>query len=266
MIGNNEPETVTLRREGAVAWVTLNRPEKRNAMHEPMMRSLLSIIAELREDAAIGVVVLSAQGGVFSGGIDLNSTLAQRERPANPFDGYRSMTWQHQLIAQLVELPQVTIAAIQGPAVGGGGFGLAMACDLRYATANAQFWMVPTSLNEVQDFGLTWLLQRCAGDAKTLEWVLTGEAISAAEALAHGVLHGVCEDEEALLQLVRQRCEAFTRTTPDIIKLQKFSAAHGSRSSLRDQLETEALMSALCFTTDEFAQALAALRSRLGKS
>lgn len=259
----SEAETVTVRRDGGVAWVTLERPSKRNAMDEPMMRSLTGILTGLRDDASIGVVVLGAAGHVFSGGIDLNSSLAQGQEDKTPFDGYRAMSWQHQLIALLAELPQVTIAAIQGPAVGGGGFGLAMACDLRYATRSAEFWMVPTSLHEVQDFGLTWFLQRCAGDAKTLEWVLTGEPITAEQALEHGLVQALCDDPAALTALVEKRCAALTATTPDVLKLQKFSVAHGSRSTLGDQLETEALMSALCFTTDEFRTALSTLRSRL---
>ncbi len=259
------PPLAVLRQEGAVAWLTLTRPGKRNAINEEMLDTLLSLIATVRQSRDTGVLVLAAEGPSFSAGIDFKSGLAMDKPGATAFDGLDGMRRQHELIAALYGLPQVTIAAIQGDAVGGGGFGPAMACDLRYATEAARFWMVPTSLHEVQDFGLSWLLQRYAGDARALEWVLTGEVIDAGTALAHGLVQQVVPDLEALTALVTAKAAAITATTPDVVKLQKFSLRHGRESTLASQLDVEALASALCFRTDEFAGAMAAVRSRLSK-
>jgi len=259
------PPLAELRQEGAVGWLTLTRPGKRNAINEEMLDALLGLIAKVRRSRDIGVLVVAAQGPAFSAGIDFKSGLAMDKPEATAFDGLDGMRRQHELIAAVHGLPQVTIAAIQGDAVGGGGFGLAMACDLRYATAGARFWMVPTSLHEVQDFGLTWLLQRYAGDARTLEWVLTGEVVDAATALAHGLVQQVVPDPGSLIDLVTAKAAAITATTPDVVKLQKFSLRHGRENELGSQLDVEALASALCFRTDEFAGAMAAARSRLGK-
>lgn len=259
------PPLAELRQEGAVGWLTLTRPRKRNAIDEEMLDALLGLIAKVRQSRDIGVLVVAAQGPAFSAGIDFKSGLAMDKPEATAFDGLDGMRRQHELIAAVHGLPQVTIAAIQGDAVGGGGFGLAMACDLRYTTAGARFWMVPTSLHEVQDFGLTWLLQRYAGDARTLEWVLTGEVIDAAMALAHGLVQQVVPDPESLIDLVAAKAAAITATTPDVVKLQKFSLRHGRKNELGSQLDVEALASALCFRTDEFAGAMAAARSRLSK-
>ena len=255
--------TVLLRREGAVARLTLSRPGKRNAINEEMLGSLLSLLAELRLSREVGVVVIAAEGPVFSSGIDFNSALAMDKPDATAFDGLFGTQRQHELIAAVASLPQVTIAAIQGDAVGGGGLGLAMACDLRYAVETARFWMVPTSLHEVQDFGLSWLLQRYAGDAKTLEWILTGEPIDARTALQYGLVQQTCPDAEALSALVAKQCKAMTATSPDVIRLQKFCLRHGRSATLESQLDTEALASALCFRTEEFAQAMAEVRGRL---
>jgi enoyl-CoA hydratase/carnithine racemase len=257
------PPTVLLRRDGAVARLTLSRPGKRNAINEEMLATLLSLLDEVRRSREVGVVVIAAEGPVFSGGIDFNSALAMDKPEATVFDGLSGTQRQHELISAVAGLPQVTIAAIQGDAVGGAGLGLAMACDLRYMVATARFWMVPTSLHEVQDFALSWLLQRYAGDAKTLEWILTGEPIDAKAALAYGLVQHVCPDAEALSALVAKRCEAMTATTPDVIRLQKFCLRHGRSATLESQLDTEALASALCFRTEEFARAMAEVRSRL---
>lgn len=259
------PPLAVLRREGAVAWLTLSRPRKRNAINEEMLDTLLGLLARVRSARDLGVVVLAAEGPAFSAGIDFNSELAMDKPDATAFDGLDGAQRQHELISAVFDLPQVTIAAIQGDAVGGGGFGIAMACDLRYAVESARFWMVPTSLHEVQDFGLSWLLQRYAGDARTLEWVLTGEIIDTGTALRHGLLQQVVPDTEALTALVSAKCAAITSTTPDVVKLQKFSLRHGRAASLSSQLNVEALASALCFRTDEFAGAMAAARSRLRK-
>lgn len=259
------PPLAELRQEGAVAWLTLTRARKRNAINEGMLDALLGLIAKVRQSRDIGVLVLAAEGPAFSAGIDFKSGLAMDKPEATAFDGLDGMRRQHELIAALYGLPQVTIAAIQGDAVGGGGFGLAMACDLRYAAAGARFWMVPTSLHEVQDFGLTWLLQRYAGEARTLEWVLTGEVIDAATAAANGLVQQVVPDTERLIELVSAKAAAITATTPDVVRLQKFSLRHGRDNALGSQLDVEALASALCFRTDEFAGAIAAVRSRLGQ-
>ncbi|HUD36129.1 MAG TPA: enoyl-CoA hydratase/isomerase family protein [Streptosporangiaceae bacterium] len=259
------PLLAELRQEGAVAWLTLSRTRKRNAINEDMLDTLLGLLARVRQARDIGVLVLAAQGPAFSAGIDFNSGLAMDSPGATAFDGLFGMRRQHDLIAAVYGLPQVTIAAISGDAIGGGGFGLAMACDLRYAVESARFWMVPTSLHEVQDFGLTWLLQRYAGDAMTLEWVLTGEMIDAGTALRHGLIQQIVPDPDALTALVGAKAAAITATTPDVVKLQKFSLRHGRGSTLDSQLDTEALASALCFRTDDFAEAMAAARARLRK-
>lgn len=265
--GNGEPApTVRIERSGAVATITLARPAKRNAIDEQLMGSLLDALTDLRASRELAVVVLASEGPVFSAGIDFNSGLAMDDPDAKPFDGLWGTQIQHRLISTVYGLPQVTIAAIQGNAVGGGGLGLAMACDLRYAVESARFWMVPTALHEVQDFGLSWLLQRCAGDSRTLEWILTGEAIDADTAERHGLVQGLATDATALHELVRSRVTAITSTTPDVIRLQKFALRHGRTVGLEHQLDVEAMASALCFRTEEFAAAMAAARRRLRKA
>lgn len=265
---NDDPtQRIAYRTDGSVAWITLTRPRKRNAIDEHMLTALLEQANAVRNDRNIAVVVFAAEGKAFSAGVDFNSALAMDHDPAaTPFDGLTGMQRQHDLISAVYRLPQLTIAAIQGDAIGGGGFGLAMACDLRYMVDGARFWMVPTSLHEVQDFGITWLLQNYAGDAQVLEWTLTGEMIDASTALRHGLVQDVVADAAALTDLVRRRCAAITATTPDVVRLQKFSIRHARSVSLDDQLDVEALASALCFTTDEFRQAMAATRARLGKA
>jgi len=247
--------------DGAVAVIELARDEKRNAIDEAMLNELLERFRFLRDANGVSVVVIRGEGRAFCSGIDLKSSLAVLP-DASAFGGYQLIQREHELVRQLWSLPQITIAAIQGDAVGGGGFGMAMACDLRYATERARFWMVAAQFNEVQEFGLTWLLQRVAGDGRTLEWLLTGERITANEALSNGMVQAVVEDADTLDSLVNDRIERISMIAPAVVRLMKSSLRHGASQGLESQLEVEAITAALCFQTPEFRAAISSFGKR----
>ena len=92
----------------------------------------------------------------------------------------------------------VTIAAINGDACGGGGLGLAMACDMRISVRKARFWMVPMMLDVIQDFGLSWLMQRQIGVSRTMQMAVLGSPIPAEQGLSWGLLNELVEDQPAL--------------------------------------------------------------------
>lgn len=169
---------VEVEQQGAVTVLTLNRPEKANAYHRPMMEQLAAAIAALGEGD--GPVLVRAAGRSFCAGADLDE-LAHR-RPGEVLD-LRSQA----VFERLARLGRVTIAAVQGPAVAG-GFELALACDLRVASTAARFWLPETRLGIVPAAGGTQRLKALVGIGRAKEIILGGRELDAETALAWGLV------------------------------------------------------------------------------
>ena len=186
-------ENVTLTREGAVATVTLSRPERRNALSDAMLTELALAFAELRDDAATRVVVLTGAPPVFSAGADapLNARMSPEER-RQAFARTRSQFRRlfERANSLLEGLEQTTVASINGHAVGG-GWGLTLACDFRWAAAEAEFWIPEVDLGVPLGAASTTRFVRLVGPARAKEIILECRRYTAAEALALGLLHRV---------------------------------------------------------------------------
>ena len=197
-----DPETlgaggVRCARDGSVVSVVLDRPDRRNAQDPAMWRALAAVGAWVRSAAPepVRVVVLRAEGPSFSAGLDrrllsggvtedgfsLGSLAALDDAALDTrIAGFQeAFTWWR-------SVPAVTVAAVQGHAVGA-GFQLALACDLRLVADDARFAMRETSLGLVPDLGGTWPLVRSVGHARALEVCATGRWVSADEAVAWGL-------------------------------------------------------------------------------
>jgi enoyl-CoA hydratase/carnithine racemase len=212
--------TVRLERDGAIATVILDRPEKRNALSPAEHRALQQICAELREDFQSRVVILTGAGRAFSAGADLANP-REVGKPRSDLERRHRARIGDRTVAAIDALDQITIAAINGPAVGGGAV-LALACDLRVIERSA--WM---SIAEVEvGMPLTWgalpLLLREIGPARTIELVTTCERIDAEQALAHRLVSHVVADGASVekaraiaAKIVRQPAVpvAMTKTT-----------------------------------------------------
>jgi isohexenylglutaconyl-CoA hydratase len=188
---------VLLTREGPVARLTLNRPERRNAMNGAMGEALDAALAELAADTTTRVVILSGAGGHFCAGLDLTqvgsvgSTEAERLAAAqarNHATGQR--------FVRLAALPQIVIAAIQG-AAHAGGLGWACAADFAIATADARFCAPEVRRGLVPAQILPWLVRRM-GRSAAMRMTLRADVIDAAEAGRLGLVHQVVADGEAL--------------------------------------------------------------------
>ena len=186
-------ENVTLTREGAVATVTLSRPERRNALSDAMLTELALTFAELRDDAATRVVVVTGAPPVFSAGADapLNARMSPEER-RQAFARTRSQFRRlfERANSLLEGLEQTTVASINGHAVGG-GWGLTLACDFRWAAAEAEFWIPEVDLGVPLGAASTTRFVRLVGPARAKEIILECRRYTAAEALALGLLHRV---------------------------------------------------------------------------
>ena len=186
-------QDVTLTRDGAVATVTLDRPDRRNSLSDDMLTELGAAFAELRDDAATRVVVVTGAPPVFSAGADagLKSTMSADER--RQAFGQRKSQFRRlfeRANAVLENLEQASIAAVNGHAVGG-GWGLALACDFRIAAAEAQFWIPEVDLGVPLGVGTTTRFVRMVGPARAKEIIMGCARYSAAEAQAWGLVHQV---------------------------------------------------------------------------
>lgn len=191
-------ENVNLSRDGAIATVTLNRPDRRNSLSDPMLTELAAAFTELRDDAATRVVVLTGAPPVFSAGADapFRKGMTPDERQAAFANRQSQFRRLFERAAGLLEsLEQVTICAVNGHAIGG-GWGLTLPCDFRIAVESAQFWLPEVDLGTPLGVASTTRLVRLAGPARTKEIILTCRRYSAAEALSLGLVHRVVPPDQ----------------------------------------------------------------------
>jgi len=245
--------TIRLVIDGKVARLVLDRSDRLNALDPTMLEELLHALGCVAVDENLNALFLQGTGRMFSAGVDLNTPFFM-ENVDDPsvFSGTRLLNWQHRVILALHELPVVTIAALNGDACGGGGLGLAMACDLRISVEKARFWMVPMMLDVVQDFGLSWLAQRQIGPSRALQMVLLGNKVGAAQALEWGLVNELVDDAAALEQRMNVLAGQINAMGTDALRMLKLILRNGEHSQLRDQLGVEAVANGLTFQSREF--------------
>src|SRR5580765_651350 len=186
-------ENVLLTRDGLIATVTMNRPDRRNSLSDPMLTELGAAFSELRDDATTRVVIVTGAPPVFSAGADagLKSSMSPEER--RQAMGSRKSQFRRlfeRANTVLENLEQTTIAAINGHAVGG-GWGLTLACDFRIAAAEAQLWIPEVDLGVALGVASTTRFVRMVGPARAKEIIMSCRRYSASEAQAMGLVHQV---------------------------------------------------------------------------
>ena len=184
--------------DDGVATFTLNRPERRNALTQPMLDGLARGLEQVEIDDDVGVVVLTGAGGAFCAGGDVKA-MAEQSGPARSDSSrgptvdsriHRQRLNQRATSGRIWEMPKPTIAALPGPAAGA-GLSLALACDLRYAVEGAVLTTAFARVALSGDYGGTWFLSRLVGTAKARELYYFSERISAEEAQSLGIVNAV---------------------------------------------------------------------------
>ncbi len=237
--------------EGRIARLTLNRPEKLNSLSPEMLDEALDALGRVSQSDA-SVLVLAANGRAFCAGVDLTTSFFM-EGVGEPsaFAGKSLLDRQHALIQAIYELPQITLCAVNGDAVGGAGFGMAMACDIRFSSPVARFWMIPIKVDVIQDFGLTWFLQRVIGQPRTMELLMTGRSLDAGKAERWGVVNEIFPPDELLSETLKV-AETIAAAGRDAVLMSKQVVRHGAQVDLRTELRHEAVANGLCFHSAEF--------------
>jgi len=185
---------------GDVATITLNRPDKRNALTPAMIRELCDAITRVGADASVRVVVVRGNGPAFCAGLDLTEMAKQRE------EGEADLGGLEHVLEQIEACPHPTIAAVRGDAVAG-GCELALHCDIRVAADDARFSMPLARIGLAVPVTLTWKLVDTIGAAKTCELLFTGEAVPAEAAVHLGLANRLVPSDDldnAVDSLARQ--------------------------------------------------------------
>ncbi len=196
---------IGLTRDGAVATVTLDRPDRRNSLSDALLTELAGAFTELRDDPGVRVVIVTGAPPVFSAGADagLRSGMSAEERRqvfANRKTQFRRLFERATTLLEGLEQP--TVAMVNGHAIGG-GWGLALACDFRIAAAEAQFWIPEVDLGVPLGVASTARFVRLVGPARAKEIILECRRYSAAEAHALGLVTRVVAGA-ALASTVRE--------------------------------------------------------------
>lgn len=225
-------------REGAILTLTLNRPQKLNALTLELVDELRAAFEELRTDREVRCVVITGAGRGFSAGADLTVSAADPDRDV------RAVLQHHYapLITTMRELEVPIVAAVNGVAAGA-GMSIALAADFRLAAESASFLQAFVRIGLVPDAGATWFLPRLVGWAKATELAMLGEQIDATEALRIGLVHRVVPDAE-LATASRDLAERLARG-PRALGLIKRALQRSLTSDLASQLRTEEDLQAL---------------------
>jgi enoyl-CoA hydratase len=253
-------ETLDLKREGAIAWLTLNRPNAMNALNRKLVNELRDFLAALPSQPDIRVVVLRGAGRAFCAGLDLKESTsaggaASGGGPSSTLRGQRHIS---ELAILLHRAPQPVIACVHGAAAGG-GFALALASDVRLAgesaRMNAAFIRIGLSACDV---GVSYFLPRIVGSSVASELMLTGRFIHAERALQTGLVSAVVPDDQLEAE-ARQLAQEMLATSPLGLRLTKEClAASIDAGSLEQAIAMEDRNQALCVQSPDLAEGVRA--------
>lgn len=237
-------ETLLLEQRGRVAIITINRPEKRNALNIKTREEGAALLDQLRSDESVGVVIFTGAGEkAFVAGADIAEFAG---RTANM---QREVMLGRSLFTAIDTFPKPIIAMINGYCLGG-GCELALACDLRIASETASFGQPEINLGIIPGGGGTQRLTRLVGEGKAMELILTGEIIDAKTAFSIGLVNHVVPPD----QLESRTIEIANRIAekgPIAVRLAKEAVKLASRSNLDEGLKREVDLFALCFATED---------------
>ena len=241
-------------REG-VYLLTINKPASLNALDTAVLGELAAVVEDLRTNESVKVLVLTGDGRAFVAGADISEMVSK-----NPIDGLEFGRLGASVFRAIEQLPFPVIAAVNGFALGG-GCELAMACDIRLASAKAKFGQPETGLGIIPGFSGTQRLPRLVGPAKAKELIYTGEIIKADEALRIGLVNGVTEPE-ALIDEALAMAEKIALQPRQAVALAKKAIDAGMQTDIDTAIGIENNLFALCFSTEEQKQRMTAFLNK----
>lgn len=237
-------ESILVERRERVAIITINRPEKRNALNIQTRAEGAAALDELRADGEVRVVIFTGAGDkAFVAGADI-AEFAERTAISQ-----REVMLERGLFNAVDSFPKPVIAMVNGYCLGG-GCELALACDIRVASDKASFGQPEINLGIIPGGGGTQRLTRLVGEGKAMEMILTGEIISADEALRIGMVNHVVPADQ-LEAKTMEIANRIAEKSPIALRLAKEAVQLASRSNLDEGLRREVDLFALCFSSED---------------
>src|SRR6185503_252931 len=251
-------ETLRIDREENLTWLTLHRPEALNALDPTLVRELRQFLWELPDDRETRVLVMRGAGRAFCAGLDLKAHAATAAEGGGVTAGLRGQRTISELVLLMRRAPQPIIAAVHGPACGG-GFALALAADVRIAGESARMNAAFIRLGlSACDVGVSYFLPRIVGASVASELLLTGNFIDAARAERVGLVSRVVPDAE-LETAARAMAEDMLRNSPIGLRLTKECLKHSiDAGSLEAAVAMEDRNQILAAQTSDFREGVMA--------
>lgn len=259
-------DSLSITHDAGVSTVTLQRPERANALHRPLWTEVREAFEYLDQDHATRVVVLTGAGRHFCAGIDLSMLgelegLVTESRPGRGRDDLRRTILYLQECLSAVERCRVPVlAAISGACIGA-GLDLAAACDLRYADSSARFCVKEVDMGLAADVGVLQRLPPIIGEGRTREIAYTGREVGAREAASIGLVTGHVEDD-ALLAHVTEVARTLAAKSPLALRGTKHAITYARDHSVRDALDHIATWNSAVLISEDLHEAVAAAREK----
>jgi len=240
-----EFETILYDKKDNVAWITFNRPDKLNAQNETLLGEVVAALEKANDDDEVYVIVITGAGDrAFSAGADIS--MFSKWAPIDVMKWTKATRRPYEFIR---EIPKPVIAMVNGIAVGG-GTEISIACDIIIAAENAQFGQPEISVGVIPGGGGTQMLPRLVGEKKAKELILTGDFISAEEALQLGLVNKVVPKEK-LREAVDELVGKLKSKSPAILKFAKLAVNKSLETPLSVGIQSEGDLFALCFGTED---------------
>jgi enoyl-CoA hydratase/carnithine racemase len=251
---------VLVEADAGVATITLNRPENRNSMTPDLMAAFRAAIADAAADRALRAVVLTGRGPSFCAGADFRSASpvpGEAATPGPPLPDYERLYATYEPFLDVFDLPMPVIAAMNGHAVGG-GFGLALVCDLRIANREARYGANFARLGFHSGMAISHLLPRIVGVPLAADLLFTGRLVSGAEAAAIGLVHEAAAADD-VLAVAHAKARAIAAAAPEAVRLMKRSLYRGAGWDPRGAARAEAFAQAATMRTEDAREGVRAL-------
>lgn len=248
--------------DDGIAVVTLDRPDAANALTLPMVAELRARIADLQEDPAVRLLVLTGRGKVFCAGLDLKEVLMGDDAPVGPIENMDLQERFASLMREIAESRFPVIAALNSAAVGA-GMGIALAADIRIAATTARFLVgaVKVALS-AGECGISYHLPRLIGAGRAFEIMLTGRPVDAEEAIRVGLVTTLC-DPDALGNTALKLARQIAANSPYAVKHTKqVMRTNLDSASLQAALELENHVQCLALGTADFKEACEAFAQK----
>ena len=248
-------QSILFEKSDGVATVTLNQPVTLNALTLPMVRQLRQVVADVARDRDVRAALITGAGRGFCSGANLLG--GSGETLASGGMGVRAaVLLMNEVLANIAEMEKPWLAAVNGPAVGG-GCSLALACDLVLAAESAFLSIGFVNIGMVLDMGSTFLLPRLVGFRKAVELAFFGDRIYGPEAAAIGLINRAVPDDELIATAHKWAGRLAAGPTLAIGAI-KLGLRRGLHNSFRDALHWEAMMQSLVAQTEDAAEGLTA--------